>query len=348
VDLWDAVVGQDRAAAFLRAAAADPVHAYLFVGPPGCTKWEAARAFAASYLDPSGDPSSRDARLALSGGHADVREILRVGPYITAEQAREIVRLAALSPIETDRKAFLLDEFHLLTAEGAARLLKTIEEPPASTLFIVLAEDVPPELVTIASRCVRVDFHPIPADVLATRLVEEGIPADDAAQAARDANGNLGRARLLATDPASALRREAFANAPGRLDGSGATATAVLDELLGLIEGAAAPLVARQAEEMAELEARIEQTGERGGGRKQMEDRHKRELRRHRTDELVSGLVTMAEVYRDGLVGDTTQDPHAAVEAVATIHASIDVLERNPNETLLLLGLLLRLPALRD
>ncbi len=343
--VWDGVVGQDGAVAFLTAAAADPVHAYLFVGPPGSTKWEAARAFAAVLLDPSGDTAGRDARLVLAGEHPDVREVRRVGAAIAKEQAQDIVRLAALAPVESGRKVFLLDEFHLLQADAAARLLKTIEEPPESTVFIVLADDVPPELVTIASRCVRVDFHPIPADVLEARLVAEGVVKDDAAQAARDANGNLGRARLLATDPASAVRREAFANAPARLDGTGAAAAAVLDELLGLIDGAAAPLAARQATELAELEARIEQTGERGAGRKQLEERHRRELRRHRTDELVSGLATMAEVYRDDIVGGDALDPATAVEAVTTIHAAIDVLDRNPNETLLLLALLLRLPA---
>jgi DNA polymerase-3 subunit delta' len=345
VDLWDAVVGQDQAVARLRAAAADPVHAYLFVGPPGCTKWEAARAFAALFIDPGGDLAGRDARLVLAGEHPDVREILRAGPYITAEQAKEIVRLAALAPIETDRKAFLLDEFHLLTAEGATRLLKTIEEPPSSTLFIVLAEDVPPELVTIASRCVRVDFGPIPVEVLQARLHAEGVDAETAALAARHAAGNLSRARLLATDPASAARRSAFAAVPDRLDGTGSVVCAVVDELLGLIEGAAAPLVARHAAEVAELEARLEITGERGSGRKETAERHKRELRRHRTDELVSGLVTMAGVYRDDVVSGGPTPPGEAARAVTAIHETIEVLtERNPNEPLLLQALLLRLP----
>ena len=82
-------------------------------------------------------------------------------PPSTRTQAEEVVRLAALSPVEGRRKVLILDEFHLLRPEGAARLLKTIEEPPPSTVFVIVADDVPHDLVTIASRCVRVDFRPL-------------------------------------------------------------------------------------------------------------------------------------------------------------------------------------------
>ena len=149
--IWRAVVGQPSAIALLSAAAKDPVHAYLFVGPPGCTKFEAARAFAGLVVDPSGDADGRDARLARAGEHPDVREIHRVGAAIDKAQAEEVVRLAALSPVEGRRKVLILDEFHLLRPEGAARLLKTVEEPPPSTVFVIVADDVPHDLVTIAS-----------------------------------------------------------------------------------------------------------------------------------------------------------------------------------------------------
>ena len=65
---------------------------------------------------------------------------------------------------------------------------------------------------------------------------------------------------------------------------------------------AAEPLAARQKEEADRLQQRIEQSGERGSGKKELEDRHKRELRRHRTDELRFGLATLAGAYRDRLV----------------------------------------------
>jgi len=344
--VWDGVVGQPRAVDQLTRAAAAPVHAYLFVGPPGSTKDEAARAFAALLLAGHDDPESRDARLALVGEHPDVREVERSGARISKEQVSEIIRNASLAPIESSRKVMLLHEFHLLEAEGAARLLKTIEEPPASTVFIVLADQVPPELITVASRCVRIEFSSIAEATIRDVLIAEGATADSAAQAATAAGGNLTRARVLATDTGLMARRQAFATIPQRLDGTGANVVALVIELNRLIEAAAAPLAARQAEEATALEARVASVGERGSGRKQLEERHKRELRRHRVDELRSGLAVMAGAYRDALVEGRLQRPDAAVQAVQRIHAALDSLDRNPNETLLLQALLLDLPAL--
>jgi len=68
----------------------------------------------------------------------------------------------------------VLHEFHLVADIAAGRPLKTIEEPPPSTRFIVLAETVPPGLVTIASRCVRVDFRVIADATVADALIAGG------------------------------------------------------------------------------------------------------------------------------------------------------------------------------
>jgi DNA polymerase-3 subunit delta' len=339
------IVGQPDAVLQLAAAASAPVHAYLFVGPAGSGKRAAARAFAATLICAHGGCGlCRDCRLTLAGRHPDVREIERTGPAISVDQADEIVRSAALAPIESPRKVMILDEFHLLRAEGAARLLKTIEEPPGSTTFLVLADDVPPELVTVASRCVRIDFRALADADVTSVLLAEGHDADHAALAARAAGGNLDRARVLVIDPGLVVRREAFERLPRRLDGTGAAVVKAVDELLGLIEAAAAPLQERQAIEVAALDVRVEQVGERGSGRRALEERHKREARRHRVDELRAGLAVLAAAYRDELVAGS-RDAAGAVSAVARIHDAIEVLDRNPNEALLLQDLFLRLPA---
>lgn len=338
------VVGQPDAVAQLAAASTAPVHAYLFVGPAGSGKRAAARAFAAALIcGDGGCARCRDCRLALAGQHPDIREVERAGSAISVEQADEIVRTAALAPIESARKILILDEFHLLRPEGAARLLKTIEEPPASTIFIVLADDVPPELVTIASRCVRIDFRALAdADVMAV-LLSEGHDHDQAELATRAAGGNLDWARLLVTDPGLLARREAFQRLPRRLDGSGAAVVKAIDELLGLIEAAAGPLQDRQTAEVAALDARVEQMGERGSGRRTLEERHKRQTRRLRIDELRAGLAVLAATYRDELVAGS-HDAAGAMAAVSYIHDAIEALDRNPNEPLLLQDLFLRLP----
>lgn len=343
--IWDAVVGQPVAVDRLARAAAAPVHAYLFVGPAGSTKHEAARAFAALLLG-CDDPSERTADLALRGEHPDVHEVARVGASITFGQAREIVRLAALAPIEGDRKVMILDEFHLLSPEGAAILLKTIEEPPPSTTFLILADFVPHDLITISSRCARIEFRTIQPTDIERRLREEGIAEEAAREAAASAGGSVERARVLASDPDLAERRRAFAAVPHRLDGAGATVMQIVDDLVARIEAAATPLAERQAAEVVELDERIAQYGERGSGRKTLEDRHKRELRRHRTDELLAGLTVMAGSYRDAMIDGTAGDATRVAAGVTRIHAAMEAFERNPNEPLMLQDLLWSLPVL--
>jgi len=346
--VWDGVVGQDAAIRRLSASAGDPVHAYLFVGPPGSTKDAAARAFAALVLAGGDHPENRHARLALRGEHPDVREVRRAGPAISAEQIDDVVRAASLAPMEASRTVVILEELHLLAANGAARLLKTIEEPPPSTMFVVLADHVTAELVTIASRCVRVDFAPLTEPSIRERLIAEGCEPEAAGRAAAAAGGDLDRARVLVADAGLVRRREAFASVPRRIDGTGANVVALCDELVTLVDEAAASLAPLHAAASAALEERVAAVGERGSGRKALEDRHKREVRRHRTDELRSGLVVLAATYRDALAEPDAPRARteAAIRAVGRVHEALEALERNPNEPLLLQALLLDLPAL--
>jgi DNA polymerase III subunit delta' len=341
-ELYAGVVGQDRAVANLRAAARAPVHAYLFVGPSGVGVVEAARAFSADVLCPSGGcgvcPSCRN---ALAGRHPDVVVVERAGASIQKDQIDEIIRLAVRPPSEGRYKVIVLVDFHLVS-QLYPRLLKTIEEPPPSTVFLVLAERVPPELVTIASRCVQVDFAPVPADVLASALVASGVDPAVAASVAEASGGRIDRARLLAGDPGFAARQELWRSVPSRLDGTGAAVAVLADELLASLDSVLEPLHARQAAEVAEVEARIAAYGERGSGRKELEERHKREARRVRADELRFGMASLAAVYRDALVGagGPTLTRAGATASIRALDAGAEALIRNPNETLLLQGLL--------
>jgi DNA polymerase-3 subunit delta' len=348
VSVFDDIVGQDSAVAHLRAAVTAPVHAYLLVGPPGSGKRTAAVAFAAALLCPRGGCGECDVCVrALAGAHPDVVLVERSGPSITVDQAREVRRLAMRSPNEGTRKVLLLTDFHLVR-EAASVLLKVLEEPPASTVFVILAEQMLPELVTIASRCVRVDFGPLTAEQVAAALVAEGVDATVAEEVARVAGGRLDRARLLANDSGFGTRRDAWRAVPARLDGTGATVAVVASELAELLGSAGvAALETRQAAELAELAERVERTGERGAGRKVLADRHKRELRRLRHDELRFGLATLAGAYGEALAGGTG-DARACIEAVGAIQATAEAMVRNPTEALLLQDLLLKLPPLID
>ena len=347
MSVFDDVVGQESAVAHLRAAVAAPVHAYLLVGPPGSGKRTAAVALAAALLCPQGGCGRCDVcRRAVAGVHPDLVLVERSGASITIDQAREVRRLAMRSPNEGGRKVLVLTDFHLVR-EASSVLLKVLEEPPASTVFVILAEQLPPELVTIASRCVQVDFGPLSADQVAVALVSEGVGPAAASEVAAVAGGRLDRARLLANDAGFGARRMAWRAVPGRLDGTGATVAVVASDLGDLLGAAGvAPLEARQATELAELTERVERTGERGAGRKVLTDRHKRELRRLRHDELRFGLAALAGVYGEALTTGTA-DAQACIGAVGAIQATAEAMVRNPTEALLLQDLLLKLPPLR-
>ena len=339
-DLYAGVVGQDRAVAQLSAAAKAPVHAYLLVGPPGTGKQAAARAFAAALLCPDGGCGECSACLrALDGVHPDVVVVSREGAFISVPRAREITRLAARSPVEGSRKVLVLTEFHLVDKAGPA-LLKTIEEPAPGTVFVILAEQVPEELVTIASRCCRIDFGPVAAETLAAALETEGVDPATAAEVSEAAGGSLDRARLLASDPEFSARRAVWRGAPDRLDGSGAVAAEVASELAGAAEAVLGAVRFRQDAEIAALKERARRYGERESVPKDVDERHRREQRRARTDELRSGFAILAATYRDRLVAGGGSECLAAIDAIGNAN---EALIRNPNESLLLQALMVRL-----
>jgi DNA polymerase III subunit delta' len=343
-DPWSGVVGQPGAVRLMAAAAREPVHAYLLVGPSGSGKRALARGFAATVLagNSTGADRERHIRLALAEQHPDLRVVEPEGNTFRKGDAETVVRHAVLAPIEGDHKVIVATGVEFMEDEAAGYLLKTVEEPPASTHFVLLATEVLPELVTIASRCVRIEVHALPAAVVAERLVAEGIDPERAATAAEAAAGDLERARTLATDERLALRHRAWRELPFRLDGTGHRAAEAVAELQSMMGEALGPLQDRQAAEAAELDEQIERFGLRRSGKRDLETRHKREVRRFRTAELRYGLATLAAAYRDALV--TVGPRHDLVEALDRIDAAAVSLQVYPNETLLLLGLAARLP----
>ena len=345
--IWETVPGHPDVVAALQAAARRPVHAYLLVGPPGAGARAAATAFAAALVcGDGGCGTCRDCSRVLAGEHPDVLRWEPEGAAIAAEQIRdEIVPMAYGTPLEAPYRVVVLGEMHRAVVQ-APMLLKTIEEPPASTVFVILADTVTPELVTIASRCARLSVPPLPVEAVVDALLAAGAEPDRARAAAAASLGDLDRARVLLADPALGQRREAWWLVPERLDGTGAAVAALVDELRGRIEDAGDPLKEVQATEAAELEAWVKENGERGSGRKELVARHRRQARRHRFEELRFGLATLTGRYREALADGTGPDAGAVMAATAAIDDAAEALTRNPNETLLLQSLLLRLPSL--
>ena len=351
--VYDTVIGQEHAVAKLRALTTSPAHAYLLVGPPGCGKDVAARAFVASRLQGSEDAEERTADLVMRGIHVDVHELEREGAGISIEQARdELIKLAQQSAVEGAFRSIIVHDIHLLADVARASILKTIEEPGASNLIVLLGDDVPDSMITIASRCVRVDFAPIADDVISAQLISDGADAETAQHIAYVASGDLARARILVRDPSLAQRTHAFSQVPYELDGTTSKALSIAEQLLLAIEESLEVYKEQQAQEMADLDARAKFLGERGSGRKKVEDRHKRELRRHRTDELRSGLRIMTLVYADALKVATQATAHhltdSYVRAVKTLRDASTALSLNVGEKLWLENLLMALPTVLD
>ena len=344
--VFERIAGQPRARALLAASVDAPVHAYLFVGPAGTGKREAALAFAAALVCPNGGcgacPACRD---TFAGRHPDVVVVERTGASITVDEARQVSALAQRTPAVAPRQVLVLVDFHLVERAGPA-LLKTIEEPPSSTVFVVLAETVPPPLVTIASRCLVVEFAPLDAAAVVEVLVREGVDGALAAAAAAASGGRLDRARLLAADPGFSTRQARWRAVPERLDGTGATVAVLAAELLSGGEELVGVLKARQTREITSLSEQVERSGLRQiPDRHGLDARHAREQRRVRTDELRAGLAALASAYRARL-GVAALPAHrfrGLTHALAAIDESTSALDRNPNETLLVQALLLRI-----
>ncbi|HTM19260.1 MAG TPA: DNA polymerase III subunit delta' [Kofleriaceae bacterium] len=179
--------GQERAVAQLRRALAGArvAHAYLFTGPAGCGKHTTGLAFAAALncLSRPGEGCTEcEACAKIAGGiHPDVQTLAREGAaqIIPIDTIRaQVIPQLAMAPHEGRARVFLVEEATALQGPAANALLKTLEEPPARTHFI-LGTAAPDQLLpTIRSRCQRVSFAPLAPDVRAQL-------ADEAAAAAR-------------------------------------------------------------------------------------------------------------------------------------------------------------------
>ncbi|HAS12977.1 MAG TPA: hypothetical protein DCS55_21090, partial [Acidimicrobiaceae bacterium] len=124
---------------------------------------------------------------------------------------------------------------------------------------------------------------------------------------------------------------------PHRVDRTGHTAAALVDEVVAHIDAAQGALDERHEAERIALEEQIEAYGMRTTPLKDLEKKHKREVRRHRNAEIRFGLAVLAGEYRDRLA--TAGDPTPHLAALRAVQEAAEALVRNPNETLLLQAL---------
>lgn len=347
MSVFDSLVGQPQVADRLRSAVAAPVHAYLFIGRRGTGKRRAAALLAGEWVGAEAD-RERNRGLALREEHPDLVIFEPEGNSLRSDEAEAIIVESSRSSVEAGRKVIVVDRFHEATPEAAARLLKPIEEPPPSTVFVLLAESVPPEHVTIASRSTTINFAAVSVDAIRESLLARGVDAQLADSAAIGSGGDIGRAELLASDEAFSHRRTLWWEAPERVGGSGYEITELVGAIVKATEEARAPLDAKHEREATQMDDQEALTGVRGSGRKIMEARQRRESRLQRTDEWRMGLATLAQRYRAELAGEYGEGIVAArPDVFETLTDASNALIRNPHDELWLHSLFLRLPRLR-
>jgi DNA polymerase-3 subunit delta' len=245
-----------------------------------------------------------------------------------------------------------------LNEASSNKLLKTIEEPPARSTIVLITSSPDELLETVRSRCQRVDLAPLPEAALREALIAEEADPDSAALAARLAGGRLDRGRAMLGVLGDV--RRAFVTAAAGLDGTGGAVMRAADEVSWAMQEAVDRLEAEQATEAADLTAELDRAGYPERSRtallKRQAERHKRQHRRARRDLIVEGITALESVYRDALAGPDAPrvnadqpilavTPRACAEAIDACRAAREAFEFNPNESLLLERLLMRLPA---
>jgi len=315
VSVFDELAGQDAVVSQLRSAVAGAMtHAWLFTGPPGSGRSVAARAFAAALLCPNGGcgvcPSCRQVR---AGTHADLLLVRPEGLSYGVKQTRDLVLRAAGAPAGGRWLVVLFEDADRCTEQAANALLKAIEEPAPRTVWLLCAPSAEDLVTTIRSRCRVMTLRVPPSSAVASVLVQrDGIDPDRALAAARAAQGHIGRARRLATDPSAATRRAAVLQVPVQAVSLG-PALAAAASLVKTAEDEAKS-VTEQLDE-PEKEALRQAFGEGSTGKgvakamrgmagalKDLEDRQKSRATRVKRDTLDGALLDLAAFYRDVLM----------------------------------------------
>jgi len=346
----DTVVAQlqKAARAAARVQAGEPVtaggmtHAWLFTGPPGSGRSVAARSFAAALLCPDGGcgappggtggavrpghappggagrgvpPGQHCAacRQVRAGTHADLMVVRPDGLSYGVKQTRGLVLRAAGAPSGGRWRVVLFEDADRCTEQAANALLKAIEEPAPRTVWLLCAPSAEDLVTTIRSRCrvvtLRVPSSEAVAAVLTSR---DGIDPQRALEAARAAQGHIGRARRLATDADARSHREQVLAVPSRATSLGSALSAAA-ALVKAAEDEAKSVTGELDE--PEREALRQAFGEGSTGKgvakavrgaagalRDLEDRQKSRATRLKRDSLDRALLDLASFYRDVLM----------------------------------------------
>ena len=298
MSVWDSFVGHPRARRMLEAAARRPTGTYLFVGSAGVGKRSASRVMAAALICRDGCGTCSACSRVMRDLHPDVTVLQPEGYSHPVDALREAAAAASQTPIEAEHRIFVVEEADRIPERSQNALLKALEEPNRSVVWILLAETVEPFLPTILSRCFVVEFPPVAEDAL-TELLQArfGLGREEAVSHVRAARGDLDAAvRLAGEKHTQELRRRAIAvTTTARFSGASLLREADAIKLLAALHREQAERA--QAKELAEIE---EVSGPQPAGvRKRLAERNKRVLRRLENEVYVDYLTWLGGAFRD-------------------------------------------------
>ena len=272
--------GEEITALQRQAASAQLVHALLLSGEEGVGKRTLARVIAATLLcrDPGPRPCGQcpACRMVDSGEHPDLIEIRRGVPLapdgkkdratIPVEDIREMIRLCGQNTMSGGRRVVLLQDADTMTAQAQNCLLKTLEEPPPETWFLLMTAHPANLLTTVISRCRILRMKPWTDEYIANVLRKQGIGEYRALDAARESNGSIGRAMRLAADEEYWKKREeilqCFFHTSGRsevlrISGAWKDRKSEAEEIFSILEAHTRQLLADRLQEGPAILARF-------------------------------------------------------------------------------------------
>lgn len=311
MSVFNELVGQDDVITQLRYALQSPgamTHAWLFTGPPGSGRSNAARAFAAALISGGEDPNGVTARV-LKGHHESLTIMSTQKSVIAIDEVRELVSRAQSAPVNSPWRVVIIEDADRMSERTANVLLKAIEEPPPATVWLLCAPSPIDVLTTIRSRCRPVRLRIPSRDAVAQLLIErDHVDEDRAKWAAAVAQNHIGRAKYMALNESAGEERKQILAIPGKLTSVGATirlAGRIVDEAA---ETAKSRVEERNASERSDLMATLGIESEKSippSARSQirkLEEEQKRRSVRARNDELDRIFLELMSLYRDILM----------------------------------------------
>jgi DNA polymerase-3 subunit delta' len=318
LSVFDNLIDQEHVISVLReavSASADAsnqsqemTHAWLFTGPPGSGRSNAALAFAAALVCKSGGCNDCiDCKTALTGVHADVELVKTEGLSIKIDEVRDLITRASWSPAVGNYRVVVIEDADRLTESAANALLKAIEEPGLRTVWLLCAPSATDVLPTIRSRTRSLVLRTPSVAAVAALLEEEKFSSAMANFAARASQGHIGRARHLAKSEDARTRRQAILKISLLI-----TDVASAFKAAQVLVEAAKAEAEEEAEKQddAELASLKEAWGQQGskltqGGAKVVKDLEKEQKSRTTRmvrDYLDRALLDIATLYRDILL----------------------------------------------